>query len=197
MSGPTIPSTVMGATVVDVSTRKVNTKYGEKNVWAVLTQDGTKWETWKNDLGNQAMALKGQLADLKVEISQNGDFTNYNLIQIRPAAGPAVATAAAEAQAAQPALPVSYEQYKSNDQEKEDRKNLSIHRQVAAKVAAQLSSDMTEFWANVNALVTYFGTGLNPLTTEATVTSHGDPGPSEPSWEQQTTENSQDDDIPF
>lgn len=208
MSGQKIPSTVMGTTVAEVYTRPVSTKYGDKTIWTVVTPDGTKWESWKADVGNIALGLKGQVVDLKVEIEQKGDYTNYNLIRIRPAAGPAVAEAAQTAQAAQPQA-VSYEQYKSLDKEKEDRKQESIHRQVAAKVAAVLTTPedgAAGFWVNLEAILHFFQTGEIPGGTS--VTSHTasntlSTGANSSGFGLQTdfvpsdTYNHQDDDIPF
>lgn len=212
MSGQKIPSTVMGTTVAEVYTRPVSTKYGDKTIWTVVTPDGTKWESWKADVGNIALGLKGQLVDLKVEIEQKGDYTNYNLIRIRPAAGPAVAEAAAVAQAAQPTgRPVSYDEYKTIDKDKEDRKNLSIHRQVAAKVAAVLTTPedgAAGFWVNVEAILHFFQTGEYPGGTSVTshtalntvstgANSSGFGLQTEPDFVPSDTYNHQDDDIPF
>jgi len=117
---------------------------------------------------NKALALKGQMADLQVSIEQKGDFTNYYLNGIQtaksgaqPPAGSEVAQAAQRAQEASQRVPeVSYEQYKDLEDGKETRKNTSIHRQTATKVAAMLNpADVGEFWANVDDLVEFYATG--------------------------------------
>lgn len=47
----------------------------------------------------------------------------------------------------------------------EARKNESIHRQVAAKVSAQISNTPQDFWANVYDLFLYFQSGHRPQLT--------------------------------
>lgn len=190
-----IESVVRDTLITDVSTRTVGTR--NSTMWEVYTEDGTKWVTFLAGVGNKAMALKGQKAHLKVAIEQKDQYTNYVLTDVKAANG-GVVEAAANAAAAQ----IDYTTYRSGEDEKEKRKNLSIHRQVAAKVAAAIQEPgdgSVTFWQNVQHLVTYFETGNTPLTqakdTEtantATVTSHSyyqDGGSDAPQ---------PDDDIPF
>jgi hypothetical protein len=196
-------------TVVSVTTQQLNRKSDGRpfTKWVVLTSDGTEWQTFDANLGNRALALQGYQALLQVKIWKSGDFTNYDLTAIRPSAStPAglaaptnpqavpVLEAANQAMQAQGKAPeVSYTDYKDLAAGQEERKNISIHRQVAAKVAAWLNTEDEEFWMNVNDLFTYFQTGVYPgmplqEQPERGVTSHaGDEPPRE----------FLDDDIPF
>lgn len=206
-----IETVVYDAFIVAVDTRSVSN--GTKTIWEVSTQDGTKWATFNTAMGNKAKGLSGQMADLQVAIEQKGDFTNYYLQGIQPAKSGAQPPAGSEvvqaAQRAQEAarlgtgaqnLEVTYDQYKDLDKEKEDRKNKSIHRQTATKVAASLlPSDAAEFWMNVRDLVEFYGSGFVPTNDagqidRGSVTSHTDLLPST-----QTDADFQgtDDDIPF
>lgn len=212
-----IESVVYGAMIVNVGTRLVSG--GTKTIWEVTTQDGTKWSTFNTATGSKAKGLEGLYADLKIAIEQKGDFTNYYLNDIQPAKNmpqqaaqapsPVVQAAQRAEEAAQKGPVVSYDQYKDLEQGKEERKNESIHRQVAAKVSATLSSDMSEFWSNVSVLLNFFRTGFMPGMPQAetsSVTSHTglpshtgtDPGdyvsPPPNDWDAPPPT---DDDIPF
>ncbi len=191
------------ARVVEVVSRSV--KNGTMTIWDITTEDGTKWSTFKADMGQAALELKGQVADLKVTIEKKDDgYTNYYLNNIRPNPASAQTPAgqmAAQAAHAQIEVPVvSFDQYKSGEEEKEKRRNQSIHRQTAAKVAAELSKDEDEFWTNVQHLVHFFGTGNVPSTAVGSVNFHAgdDPAPAETAWVNPITgETGTDQDVPF
>jgi hypothetical protein len=76
--------------VLSVSGRK--TQKGN-TIFEVAFSDGKTYTTFDNLLANQAKALEPQngqpapLVQAQVEVSQNGQYTNYNLKAIRPAGG--------------------------------------------------------------------------------------------------------------
>lgn len=199
-----LETVVYDAFIVSVDTRQV--KSGTMTIWDVVTQDGTKWVTFNAGLGNKAIGLKGQMADLQVTIEQ-GDFTNYYLQGIQPAksgaappVGSEVVQAAQRAQEASQRGPeVSYDQYKDLDKEKEERRNQSIHRQTATKVAAELSESPSEFWQNVRDLCEFYKSGYVPtndagqVDRESSVTSHT----ADPAEDASFFQANADDDIPF
>jgi hypothetical protein len=59
------------------------TKTG-KTVFEVALSDGQKYTTFNDALAQQANTLVNQAVTAQVEVSQNGQYTNYNLIAIRP-----------------------------------------------------------------------------------------------------------------
>jgi hypothetical protein len=60
------------------------TKTG-KDIWKVKI-DGKQWSTFDRDLAEKALALKGQKAEVLLEESVKGEFTNYNIKGVRPVA---------------------------------------------------------------------------------------------------------------
>lgn len=167
-----IDSTVLDATIVNVSTRQVGAR--QSTLWEVETQEGTKWVTFKADIGNLASNNKGAKVDMDVSIESKDTFTNYyvNAIRVKtPAAQPQAEASSDIAElirraqgAAEQKQEMSFAEFGAHDREKETRRNESIHRQTAAKVAVQLSQTPTEFWSNVEDLVRYFGTGATPFS---------------------------------
>jgi hypothetical protein len=205
-----IESVVTDATIVSVGTRQVGAR--NSTLWEVTTQDGTKWVTFKAQVGNAATNNQGAVVDMSVSIEQNGDFTNYYVNDIRvkaPAAQPQgltvpaseIQTLAARAQEAATAKQeMGFAEFAAHEQ----RKNESIHRQVAAKVACQLASeDADEFWSNVSALFDYFQTGRTPFTqTPSEVKQNPYPLPShagtpDPGYQHTDADVPPPDDIPF
>ena len=62
------------------------TKTG-KTYWDVAFSDGQRYRAWDNALAQAANALVGQQATLGVDITQNGQYTNYNLRTVNAANG--------------------------------------------------------------------------------------------------------------
>ena len=69
------------ATVLGVEAR--TTKTG-KTLWDVSMSDGHKYTTFENGIATQAHSLSGQQVQAQVDVSQNGQYTNYKLIAVRP-----------------------------------------------------------------------------------------------------------------
>jgi len=78
-----VEATLTGA-VESVTGRQVNTKYGEKTVFAVVI-DGKKLDCWKADIAEAANALSGIPVEATYRQEQKGDFTNYVLLGVKPA----------------------------------------------------------------------------------------------------------------
>jgi len=91
-------------TVLNVAGRQ--TKTG-KTIFEVSFSDGKVYTTFDNLLATQAQQFQGQPVQANVEVSQNGQYTNYNLKAIRAAAGgfPAPANQAAQPISIAPAAP--------------------------------------------------------------------------------------------
>jgi hypothetical protein len=195
-------------TVVDGTDRRM-VKDGTLAIYDVFTQDGTQWSTFKAELYDRARRLQGQTADWKGVIEQKENFTNRTLIAIRPHqdgfeadgnAGtqerPSQGRQAAErAQVAQ----VEYGDYKAVAEAQELRKQESIHRQTAGKVAAEISNDPAEFWDNVQSIKTYFDSGVVPLpyARQSSVKSHAGDEPIPQADEAPDGWADPDEDIPF
>lgn len=204
-----IDTVVRGVLLSNVETRQV----GQNNstLWEAITPDGTKWVTFKAGLGNKASALAGQLVDIEGTIEQkdNSNFVNYRLNKIQAANGGVAEAAARAAGAAAGATEVTYEQFAQGQREQNSasekaqaKKDLSIHRQVATKVAAAIvgpGDTPGDFWGNVEDLLAFYQTGMVPTAhasgTAMTVTSHSH------EMQQESQQNDQfvhtDDDIPF
>lgn len=127
----------------------------------------------RKDVFNIAQGLVGQVVEAVVRSEQKGTYLNHYLDFISPSTG-SVATPpppqqapppqyVQEAQLAQqppqaPPVPVAQVLVQ---QELFDL-NVSIHRQVAAKVSAQICTNPVDFWASVDAVFHYFQTGQKP-----------------------------------
>lgn len=178
-------------TVVRGTDRRM-VKDGTLAIYDVFTEDGTQWSTFKADLYNLARQLDGQLADWKGAIEQRDNFTNRTLLNIRAhptdgttATPPSQGRQAAEqAQQAQQAKQIDYDQFKAAQSEQELRKQESIHRQTAGKVAAAVSRDAQEFWANIQDIKVYFDSGVVPLpySRQSTMKSHAGDEPAHDEW---------------
>jgi muconolactone delta-isomerase len=76
--------------VLSVVGRNVNVTKGRNpgpaTVYDIVFSDGNTWTTWKADKATEAMKLQqsGALADLRGEVTVNGEFTNYKLLEIAP-----------------------------------------------------------------------------------------------------------------
>jgi hypothetical protein len=62
---------------------------GPRTVYDVQFSDGHTWATWDAALATKAMQIKegGLDADLRGEVVQNGEYTNYKLKDIAPSGG--------------------------------------------------------------------------------------------------------------
>lgn len=158
----------MEAIVKDVEARKI--KNNTETIYDIVIQDGTKWTAWTRELAERAYGLKDTLALLEVEVKQNGNFTNRTLksIAAKVDAGFAPALSAME-QSIGRTFTEAYIDSSPGPQFTEapregsgTEKDISIWRQVAGKVAGQISTDRTEFWENVEQLYNYFSTGIIP-----------------------------------
>ena len=76
--------------VLSVVGRNVNVtkgpRPGAKVIYDVAFSDGNTWTTWTASVATEAMKLKesGAQADLRGEVTVNGEFTNYKLLEIAP-----------------------------------------------------------------------------------------------------------------
>ena len=160
--------------IVSVTPTTVNTKRGPAVKHTILTSSGAELQTFKQDIAQTAMSLLGQQVEIEYDVSINGDFTNFYPVAILPASNPALQAQMAQqamasmsqgaqfagqvAQQATPKLPTG--DYFA------EPKTVSIHRQKATDVATKLITEGTTpagFWANVQALVTFYNTGATPL----------------------------------
>src|SRR5581483_3823961 len=55
-----------------------------KTLYDVAFSDGQKYTTFDTALATKAQQLFGQEVSARVEVKQNGNFTNYNLVDIAP-----------------------------------------------------------------------------------------------------------------
>lgn len=173
-------------------------KNGTLKLWEVETAEGTKWATFKEPTARAAHALIGKPALIAYVIKSDGQRTSYYLNEIGPAApGSELPPAAADpsAQTASPVVPqaskdISFTEFATVERDRQDAekaKTESIHRQVATKVAAELSKTPADFWANVSELIAFYATGSMPdLVQRSGVTSHAAFDDTQPA-----------DDIPF
>jgi hypothetical protein len=182
---PAQPVEVSTVIVDRVEQRQIDRRDGTKGtVYQVhVVGAAAPLETFKRDLAESAFSLVGQQAEVHFTTRTNGQYTNYRLEQILPAA-PSPAQRAQMAQEASPLLrqatglpeaPVPSQGLPEppagntgvNVLTEKDR---AIHRQVAAKVAAQLvvaapGTDSATYWENIERLAAYFDTGIIPGRT--------------------------------
>lgn len=197
-------------TVQSVVQRVVSTKDGRSStIYDVIDGGGIKWSTWKQPVANESNRLIGQEVEMMVREEQNGTFLNRFVDDIRaigmnggttmaeqPRGGYAPVERAMGAQQPSPSALPPIQNAGPTD------KDLTIWRQTAAKVSAQMSSTPQEFWTNIQPLVDYFETGTiptqfsgeyqrEPVQQEQSFipTDYEDPGPE--------TRNFVDSDIPF
>ena len=71
--------------VLSVVGRNVTVKGVPKIVYDVVFSDGHTYACWNVDKANLAMTTQGQQVDIKTSVTQNGEFTNYKLLDIAPA----------------------------------------------------------------------------------------------------------------
>ena len=146
---------------------------GSFTLYELFDHEGTAWVV-KADVYNNVLHLIGQTVNMVVRVEQNGQWTNRFADIVIPAqagaqvpASNAAEMAMAAAQAAQRVQPTMPQM--PNTAQIQDvsvfptRKDASINRQTAAKVAAQISGDNpSAFWANCVDLARYFDTGQVP-----------------------------------
>lgn len=214
---------IVDTTVQGVTFRDVNRKSDGKSIriYEIVDGNNTKWTTSRIDIANEANAKLGQPVQISGRQEINGVYENFYLDAIGSPNGltpppsqqfPIPETIAAQIthvpapQAApqpQPAPiptppppPVEIAPTGPTD------KDWTIWRQVATKVAVNLSATPAEFWANTEDLIRYYAYGVKPQL-QAIVTSpptgnqfvpeqaFSDPGP-DPNAPEYS-----DDDIPF
>ena len=71
----------INAQVLGVSGRAVKTG----TIYDIAMSDGNKYSTFTPELATKAQGLTGQNVTARVEITQNGNYTNYTLQDIAPA----------------------------------------------------------------------------------------------------------------
>jgi len=110
--------------------------------------------------------LIGAQVEMVTRVEQKGDFTNYIADHVSISERQPNATAqimgAQQAQAQRGQQQPQQSQQVMPRQVTPQEKEISIHRQVAAKVAAKISTSPDEFWNNINDLFTYFQSGQVP-----------------------------------
>lgn len=188
-----IESTIRDVVMKGITTKQVG--QDNKTIWEIETA-GPKVTTFLAGLGNKAQALyeQGTVVDMVVSIVQNGKYTNYYLEKIQPSQNQAKADQVQQSlEKARATQEVTFEQFSAGEREKQ----VSIHRQVAAKVAGAISTEVADFWANVDAIFHYFQTGKNPWANAETpqavgVSSHTPVGAFD-----DAEPPSEEDDIPF
>lgn len=173
-----IEGVVTGVEMRDVRRKSDNQQF---TMYEVSTQQGMKATTTKRDLAEQAFDLKGQKALLMVKEVPKGEYTNYYLQAVYPSPGlKSLQEASSQALGSsenfkapstmfEPPLPSPAPPAATRDipeagstEAGSTEKDLTIWRQTAAKVSAQISNTADEFWANLDQLVRYFDTGSKP-----------------------------------
>lgn len=157
---------------------------GSFTLYELFDHEGTAWVV-RDDIYNQARQWLGQTVDMVVRVEQKGNFTNRyadivtpNLTGQVPASNAVMQAmqAAQQANRVQPSVPnpmITQPQVPNTvggmgQPQLQDisvfptRKDSSINRQTAAKVAAQISSSPAEFWGNCQDLARYFDSGQVP-----------------------------------
>lgn len=168
------------------SQRQANGSRGPFTVYEITDTNGTKWQC-KQPVYNQATQLMGHTVTINGSVKQNGDYTNYYIneimgapqmqpppTQMQPSMVDYISTNVVAANGAPLVPPVVVESWTPHISE--IQKNESIHRQVAAKVAANLTTDTQQFWGIVGELFNYFQTGTNPNHAAAVEMAQAFPG---------------------
>lgn len=166
----------------------------QRTIYDVVDVSDVKWTVWERELAEKAFGLKGVTSLWKVDISQNGSYTNRTLkeIQAKAANGFEPALNAMEASLGTLGTGMggsldggSLDGFKAAVVDEPDFKDRTIWRQTATKVAAHLQAGTElEFWTNVDMLVKFYETGEKP-------------GSVDPFGQAAQTAKNPDDDIPF
>src|SRR6266487_2152228 len=112
-------------TIQDVRGVKVNTKYGEKDMYWIAFSDGRDYSTFKEPLAAEATRAKN-LDGVTINVSQSGEFWNFEGVVSLNGNNPNESAKVID-------IPVS------DSKPRQDRSR-EIHRQTAGKVAASLLS---------------------------------------------------------
>lgn len=162
---------IQKTTVKGVSSRTANRKSDGRpfTIFEIEDAAGTKWQTFRKDLAEEANRLIGQPVEIQGSSTQNANgFTNNNLEDIT-AGSFGTAQGIPEGNGNYGATPPI--QDSSSQSVPDKQKQLFIMRQTAAKVAATISPTATEFWANCDSLVGYFISGEKPNVIGSTITA--------------------------
>ena len=178
-----MPETVVDGIASAVTHKEVARKSdGRKfTLYNVETDQGT-FTTTRRELAAEAHKLVNKQARFTVKTEQRGEFTNYYLEAVEPieSAFPQQLPRSQPQPQPRPQEPIgNLEAPVGTPDLTQANKDLMIHRQTAAKVAAQVSRTPDEFWPNLLDLVHFFQTGETPT------------GPG------QVSGGNPDDDIPF
>lgn len=125
------------------------------SIYKITTHDGTGWDTFDAGIYNMANQNVGGKALINGTIKQKDGYTNYYIDSLTILEAPQTTVQATPE-------PVDFKTFAAHHDASEAKRDVSIHRQVATKVAAQISEDAVEFWGNVGEIFTYFQTGEVP-----------------------------------
>lgn len=139
--------------IVKVTSKTINGRNGAFTKFEIEANDGRTYQTTKREIAELAHAKQGQNVTIGYYTKENNGYTNYILTSV--GGGAAQGGGIPSADASQAGIPAQAQESPSETRE-------SIHRQVAAKVAAQLSQTPQEFWGNVTDLKRFFDTGEVP-----------------------------------
>jgi hypothetical protein len=166
--------------------RQVNTRYGQKTVWDIKSQDGRRFQSWDQGTGMQAQNLAGQQVRVIYVEKPSSDPQyppNLQLESIQPLGlpGPGAAAVAVPAQApqaapqqapaAQPApaaaqpLPAAQATPGAGSSGPSAEDKASMRRSAAVKAGAYLCAGDPEidFWRLVDQILTFIETGKDPI----------------------------------
>jgi len=135
---------------------------GPFQVYEIETSAGTYRS--RKDLATKLRSLIGAQIEMVTRVEQKGDWTNYYIDYADIASNQPDPVGQAQAATSNPVVQAQIAQ-ETGPLAAEERKNKSIHRQTAAKVAAMIADGNPQtFWSNVADLFTYFQTGTVPGT---------------------------------
>lgn len=150
-------------TLTSFNTRQANSARGPFTIYELTDTDGITWTAKKNVFDEAIQQLNRPLQivfEEKPWQTASGSGMNYYFNGIIGGQGAPQAVQAPVVTQTAPA--VTGGQPTGSTSSFEVEKNKSIHRQVAAKVSAQISKSPGEFWSNVGDLFVYFQTGMPP-----------------------------------
>lgn len=140
--------------IVKVTSKTISGRNGAFTKFEIEANDGRTYQTTKRDIAEDAHRKSGQQVTVSYYVKMNGEYTNFVLTGVGGAGAASGGIPSADAPQ------TSGIQAQAQESPSETRE--SIHRQVAAKVAAKLSQNAQEFWGNVADLKAYFDTGQTP-----------------------------------
>lgn len=147
--------TISGVTKKKVTSKKTGR---EMVIYEITTEEGTTWTTTQDQLALEAHSRVGHLVAIDGKIEQNGNFKNYYLNGIQDP-GELNATIT---QVGDKTIP------DAGIQDTSDERDEKIFRQVATKVAANMSASPRDFWENVDILMNFYRYGDTPdYTTDS------------------------------